>query len=190
MEIFIGLIIGAVVSATILKIVSNMVYKRTGHNGLKGLPKFLMYAEGIALLAAIGLLESNLVSMPIIIISLVIAIGLFILANIKAGITYAAILAVTQVVCGGLVALLMIVNFLLGLFTGGKTSALGSLFSINEEKIGITQQATEDNIKRVQKDASIAKEERNGQADAFAQKQGFVDSEDAEAAGIKTGKQF
>lgn len=189
MEVFIGLVIGAVVSAVILMTVSKMVYKKTGYNGLKGLPKFLMYVEGIAFLAVIGLLESNLVSAPIIIIGLVLATGLFTLVNIKAGITYAVIMAIAQVVCGGLVALLMIINLLLGLFTGGKTSALGKIFTINEQEISQVQQSTENSIKRVKEDAAIAKEENNRQADIFAQRQGFVNATDAEAAGLETGKQ-
>jgi hypothetical protein len=191
MQVLIGLIIASVASGFILSSVAKTVYKKTGYNSLKGLPKFLMYVVGIFFLGASGYLaQSDSSALPAIMICLVLAIVLFILIHLKAGIKYAVVLAVTQVICGGLVTLISIIGFALSLFTGGKASGFGKLFTINESEMNTVRQAAMDNINCVHADAIKTKEQNNMQADAYAQKKGFVDADEAEIVGINTGKQY
>lgn len=174
-EILIALLVVGLVCTFIMKKVAVSIYQKTGVNTLKGMHKVLWYVQAIAILFAFGIQ-----SLPLIIAALAVGLILHTLLSLKAGILNAVIMGVLQTVGGVTFSLLYICVLLLNLVAmvtgnGGSASSskLRNAFSIDETQANAAEKA---------------KADKNEQAETYASKLGFSSADEAEDAGIDTGK--
>ncbi len=182
---FIVLILAAIAAMFAIVKAANVVYQKTGVNCLKFLNKALWYVEIFAAFAAISVESVVLAVVAVIVFS-----GLQFVLCMKAGIVNAVILAVLHGIAGPFIGVVSLMLWCLSLFTGSKTSGLGSLFSINEttnEVHDINAAMQMEFAAQAARDAAQRQVEIDA-ANAYAQHQGFRTAEEAERTyGIKTG---
>ena len=103
------------------------------------------------------------------------SIALHAVLSLKAGVPNAIITGLLQGIFGSVIAIANTFMWILGLFTGNK---LGGMFNINQDA-QVAQKQTE-----AQMNPRLA----NESPDDYAKRLGFSSADEAEAAGIDTGK--
>lgn len=117
-----------------LKKLAQRIYNETGYNGVKGLPKFLTIFFGIvniflALVLDVAI-ESKYYGLGAITIAIfILLIALLTLANKKAGLKNAILLAILQTISGAIMIILLFANRCFG---GLLSSGILNILSINE----------------------------------------------------------
>ena len=180
------IIVVTIACVAAFKSLAKNCYRKTGVNVLRGLNKLLWYAEiGAAAFLSQGARTAK-EGMPILIMCILAFIVIQTLVNMKAGIKYAVISGVLHGTCGVFLAVISIFVFCLRLFF----RLPGGLFDIDTTKIEVENINAQSAVVRAQvkADAERAEQVKNEQADAKAQRLGFRDADDAERAGINTGK--
>lgn len=170
MEMYLILIVAAVVAMVLIKNFATQIYRKTGVNTLNAAHKILWYVQMVGLVFAFG--EESLALM---IATVVGGIALHAILTLKAGIPNAVITGVLQGIGGGIIAVVNAFLFVLGMFTGNK---LGGMFNLNTEAQNAQKQL----------EAQATPRMKNESPDAYAQRLGFRDADDAERAGVDTRK--
>lgn len=171
-----------IVTLIVTKRVAQTIYNKTGYNGFASLHKVLCALITLLPLAlAFAGIGSSGPSLKAFAPALI-PIAILIVLNLKAKDPGAIIaLTVLQVLYGIAWLLFMILkivlNFFLHLNLQGLNIQLDELNAITQEQVARQQAA-----------AQTAKRKKNETADAYAQRLGFRNADDAERAGIDTGK--
>lgn len=176
-ELYIIVIVVAVVAMFLIKNFANRIYRDTGVNTLNFLHKFLWYVQMVGLVFGIGAMSSQYGEpSPLPLIATIIGgIALHTVITLKAGVPNAIITGVLQGIGGGAIAIVNFFLWVLGLFTGNR---LGGMFNINQDA-QVAQKQTE---------ARLNPRLANELPDDYAKRLGFSSADEAEAAGIDTGK--
>ena len=169
--------VAAIVIAFVLKKVAASIYQKTGVNTIKGVHKLLWYVQGIAILMGIGLIAESPMGLVAIVGAVVGGFILHTLFSLNAGIGNAIIMGILQGIGGGVIGLLSVIFFLLSLFTGGKSSPLGGMFSIDESLAPIK---TAD----LEKADYAARKNGFADANAWAKNSGYSDASSAYDSGF------
>lgn len=165
-----------IVTLLVTKRVAQMIYNKTGYNGFASLQQIL--CASISIIAIIfALLDNN----TLMLLSLV-PVVVLILLNLKAkNPAYIVVLTVLQLLYGVVWLIFMILkialNYVLHFNMQGLNIQLDEINAVAQEQAARQQEA-----------ARVAQREKDEAADAYAQRLGFRDADDAERAGIDTGK--
>lgn len=183
-EMFIIFIVVAGVAMGLTKGIAIKIYRKTGVNTLNIMHKILWYVQLAGFVFGFGAQ-----SLVLLIATIAVGIALHIVLTLKAGIPSAIITGVVQGVGGAIIAFANFAFFALGLVTGSG-SKLGGMFSIDTSiaEVNELNTITQEQVVRQQETARVAQREKDETADAYAQRLGFRDADDAERAGIDTGK--
>lgn len=183
-EMFIIFIVVAGVAMGLTKGIAIKIYRKTGVNTLNIMHKILWYVQLAGFVFGFGAQ-----SLVLLIATIVVGIALHIVLTLKAGIPSAIITGVVQGVGGAIIAFANFAFFALGLVTGSG-SKLGGMFTIDTSiaEVNELNTITQEQVVRQQETARVAQREKDETADAYAQRLGFRDADDAERAGIDTGK--
>lgn len=165
-----------IVTLLVTKKVAQMIYNKTGYNGFASLQQIL--CASISIIAIIfAFLDNN----TLMLLALVPVVTLLVL-NLKAkNPAFIIVLTVLQLLYGVAWLLFMILkivlNYVLHFNMQGLSIQLDEINTITQEQVA-QQQAS----------AQAAEQARNQAADAYAQRLGFRDADDAERAGVDTRK--
>lgn len=183
-EMFIIFIVIAGVAMGLTKGIATKIYQKTGVNTLNIIHKILWYVQLMGF--AFGFSAQSLV---LLIVTIIVGITLHTVLTLKAGIPNAIITGVVQGVGGAIIAFANFAFFVLGLVTGSG-SKLGGMFSIDTSiaEVNELNAVTQEQVAQQQATAQAAERAKNEAADAYAQRLGFRDADDAERAGVDTGK--
>ena len=182
-------IVATIACVAAFKSLAKNCYRKTGVNVLRGLNKLLWYAQiGVTAFLSQGT-ETASAGLPILIVCVLAFIVIQTLVNIKAGTKYAVISGVMHGTCGMFLALINIVIVILtfsfkmmfGLSIPGGLFDIDTTKKMEADSAVVFAQAEADN-KRAEQEA------KEVLADKTAKGLGFRDADDAERAGIHTGK--
>lgn len=180
-ELYIIVIVVALVSMFLIKNIANRIYRETGVNTLNFAHKALWYVQmvglvfGIAIMSGQNQYQYGPPSPMLLIVTIIAGIALHTVITLKAGVPNAVMTGVVQGIGGGAVAVVNALLFFLGLFTGNR---LGGMFNINKDAA----------VAQKQLDAMGTPRMANELPDDYAKRLGFNNADEAEAAGIHTGK--
>ena len=165
-----------IVTLLVTKRVAQMIYNKTGYNGFASLQQIL--CASISIIAIIFAFLDNNTLMLLAFVPVVILLVLNLKAKKPA---YIIVLTVLQLLYGVAWLLFMILkivlNYVLHFNMQGLSIQLDELNAVTQEQAA-QQQAT----------AQATQRQAYETADAYAQRLGFRDADDAERAGIDTGK--
>lgn len=183
-EMFIIFIVAAGVAMGLTKGIAIKIYRKTGVNTLNIIHKILWYVQLAGFVFGFGA-----PSLVLLIATIAAGIALHTVLTLKAGIPNAIITGVVQGVGGAIIAFANFAFFALGLVTGSG-SKLGGMFSIDTSiaEVNELNAITQEQAAQQQAAAQAAQRQAYETADAYAQRLGFRDADDAERAGIDTGK--
>lgn len=165
-------VVAFIVTLLVTKRVAQMIYNKTGYNGFASLQQIL--CASISIIAIIfALLDNN----TLMLLSLVPVI-ILILLNLKAkNPAYIVVLTVLQLLYGAAWLIFMILkialNYVLHFNMQGLNIQLDEINAVAQEQAARQQEA-----------AWVAQREKDETADAYAQRLGFRNADDAERAGI------
>lgn len=186
----IGIIVGCFVTIFGTKKFAQKVYNETGYNALEKTNKFLMGFMFVLPIVVALIMGSN-PNNAIIILCFLIPFVVLVVRNLKAkSVSNIIILTVLQTIGGLFIILfgiLKIVLSVVGLGGKGKPILNLDIDTTQKEVNNLNNSVDKINIQQDENNESIKQEELD-KANAYAQKQGFEDADEAEFNGIKTGK--